>query len=100
MLAGSIFYVCGIICEAIRLPVVERLPSDTEFKMDPLVSLYCFAPACVITNGVICPVTELPEMTMADIKRVGLITLILKAFVAFALKMSGAMLVRIYSNRS
>jgi hypothetical protein len=33
--------VTGIVCEALRLVMVQRLLSSDEFKMDPLVSVYC-----------------------------------------------------------
>ena len=32
--------------------MVQRILSSPEFKMDPLVSLYYFAPACAAINGV------------------------------------------------
>lgn len=45
MLTGFLFQIGGIIFEAIRLNLVQSLLSSAEFKMDPLVSLYYFAPA-------------------------------------------------------
>lgn len=36
-----IVQVTGIVCEALRLVMVQRLLSSDEFKMDPLVSVYC-----------------------------------------------------------
>jgi hypothetical protein len=41
---GFVFQACGIIFESIRLALVEKLLSSAENKMDPLVSLYYFAP--------------------------------------------------------
>lgn len=40
-LTVSLVQVTGIICEALRLVMVQRLLSSDEFKMDPLVSVYC-----------------------------------------------------------
>lgn len=44
MIIGFTFQMAGITAEAIRLVLVEKLLRD--FKMDPLVSLYYFAPVC------------------------------------------------------
>ena len=40
-LTPHLVQVTGIICEALRLVMVQRLLSSDEFKMDPLVSVYC-----------------------------------------------------------
>lgn len=77
-----------------RLVMVQRLLSSAEFKMDPLVSLYYYAPACAVTNGVITIFTELPRMTMGDIYGLGVMTLIANAAVAFLLNVSVVLLVR------
>lgn len=77
-----------------RLVMVQRLLSSAEFKMDPLVSLYYYAPACAVTNGVITIFAELPRMTMNDIYGLGLGTLLANALVAFLLNASVVLLVR------
>ena len=41
---GVIFQAFGLIFESIRLVLVQKLLSSAEYKMDPLVSLYYFAP--------------------------------------------------------
>lgn len=46
---GFMFQACGIIFESVRLLMVQKLLSSPENKMDPLVSLYYFAP--VISCG-------------------------------------------------
>jgi hypothetical protein len=43
---GFIFQACGIVFESVRLVMVQKLLSSSEYKMDPLVSLYYFAPVC------------------------------------------------------
>jgi len=93
VMVGFLFQVGGIIFEAIRLSMVERLLSSAEFKMDPLVSLYYYAPACAIMNGVVCLFTELPVLTMEDINRVGSFTLLVNASIAFMLNVSVVFLV-------
>jgi len=79
--------------EAIRLTMVQRLLSSAEFKMDPLVSLYYFAPACAVMNGVVALVVEIPRMTMADLYKVGFLVLLANAMVAFLLNVSVVLLV-------
>jgi len=79
--------------EAIRLTMVQRLLSSAEFKMDPLVSLYYFAPACAVMNGIVALVVEIPRMTMADLYKVGFLVLLANAMVAFLLNVSVVLLV-------
>lgn len=83
----------GIVFEALRLVMIQRMLSSAEFKMDPLVSLYYYAPACAVINGVVTMVVEIPRMTMGDIYSVGIFTLLANAFVAFLLNVSVVFLV-------
>ncbi|KAK7567773.1 hypothetical protein IWX91DRAFT_333218 [Phyllosticta citricarpa] len=92
-MTGFLYQAGGIAFEAVRLVMVQRLLSSAEFKMDPLVSLYYYAPACAIMNGVVCLFSELPRMTMADIWGVGAFTLLANALVAFLLNVSVVFLV-------
>lgn len=73
--------------------MIQRMLSSAEFKMDPLVSLYYYAPACAIINGVVTLFIEGPRLTMGDIYSVGIFTLIANAFVAFLLNVSVVFLV-------
>ncbi|KAH7075036.1 triose-phosphate transporter family-domain-containing protein [Paraphoma chrysanthemicola] len=93
VMIGFLFQVGGIIFEAVRLVMVERLLSSAEFKMDPLVSLYYYAPACACMNGFVLLFTELPVLTMEDIYRVGGLTLFANALVAFLLNVSVVFLI-------
>lgn len=97
VLIGFLFQIGGIIFEAIRLVMVQRLLSSAEFKMDPLVSLYYFAPVCAVMNGVTTLFLEAPKMSMTDIYNVGLITLLANAMVAFMLNVSVVFLVSFLS---
>lgn len=92
-LTGFCFQVGGIAFEAIRLVMVQRLLSSAEFKMDPLVSLYYFAPACAVMNGFAALALEVPKMAMTDIYRLGLFVLLANAMVAFFLNVSVVFLV-------
>ncbi|KYG41720.1 hypothetical protein M433DRAFT_75290, partial [Acidomyces richmondensis BFW] len=93
VLIGVLFQVAGIVFEAIRLVMVQQLLSGAEFKMDPLVSLYYFAPACAIMNGIIALLIEVPKMSLGDVARVGYFTLLANATVAFALNISVVFLI-------
>ncbi|KAF2267425.1 TPT-domain-containing protein [Lojkania enalia] len=93
VMIGFLFQCGGIIFEAVRLVMVQRLLSSAEFKMDPLVSLYYYAPACAVMNGIVCLFTELPQMSLDDISRVGHFTLLANALVAFLLNVSVVFLI-------
>ena len=87
------FQLGGIVFEAIRLVMVQRLLSSAEFKMDPLVSLYYFAPVCAVMNFAVAIFTEIPRISMDEINNVGMLTLLANAFIAFALNVSVVFLV-------
>jgi len=72
---------------------VQRLLSSAEYKMDPLVSLYYFAPICAIMNFLVASVFEVPRMHMQDIYNVGVWVLVLNAMIAFALNVSVVFLI-------
>ncbi|KAL1311544.1 hypothetical protein AAFC00_001664 [Neodothiora populina] len=93
VLMGFLFQIGGIMFEAVRLNMVQSLLSSAEFKMDPLVSLYYFAPACAVMNGLTALVVEIPKMTMADIYGVGIFVLLANAMIAFMLNVSVVFLI-------
>lgn len=90
---GFIFQVLGVISEATRLVMVQRLLSAPEYKMDPLVSLYHFAPVCAVMNFLMFLYFELPDFKGEDILRVGPFILVANAGIAFALNVSVVFLV-------
>ena len=90
---GFLFQLGGIFFEAIRLVMVQSLVNSAEYKMDPLVSLYYFAPVCAVMNFCFALVFEIPRITMAEVYNVGLFTLLLNAVIAFALNVSVVFLV-------
>ncbi|EAW09839.1 UDP-galactofuranose transporter [Aspergillus clavatus NRRL 1] len=90
---GFMFQLGGIAFEATRLVMVQRLLSSAEFKMDPLVSLYYFAPVCAVMNGVTALFVEVPNLTMTHIYNVGVWTLLANAVVAFLLNVSVVFLI-------
>jgi drug/metabolite transporter (DMT)-like permease len=90
---GVLFQIGGLIFEALRLTMVQRLLSSAEFKMDPLVSLYYFAPVCAAMNLAVALIWEIPKVTMAEVYHVGLFTLFLNGLCAFLLNVSVVFLV-------
>ena len=98
VLTGFLFQLGGIAFEAMRLVMVQRLLSSAEYKMDPLVSLYYFAPVCAVMNGVTALFLEIPKLTMAHIDNVGIITLLANATIAFLLNVSVVFLVSLPSD--
>ena len=90
---GVILQIAGVAFEALRLTMVQRLLSSAEFKMDPLVSLYYFAPVCALMNGLVALFWEVPRLTMADVDRVGLFNFFLNGICAFGLNVSVVFLV-------
>lgn len=93
VMAGFLYQIGGIVFEAMRLNLVQSLLSSADYKMDPLTSLYYFAPVCALLNGVIALFWEYPQLTMDDIYRVGLFVLLANASVAFLLNVSVVFLV-------
>ncbi|KAH0848246.1 hypothetical protein AYO21_05372 [Fonsecaea monophora] len=92
-LTGFMYQAGGITFEATRLVLVQRLLSSAEFKMDPLVSLYYFAPVCAVMNGVTALFFEIPKMSMQNVYDVGIFMLVANAMVAFLLNVSVVFLI-------
>ena len=93
VLIGFLYQVGGIIFEAVRLTMVQRLLSSAEYKMDPLVSLYYFAPVCAVINGIVALLWEVPSLSMPDVYLVGLGNFFVNGLVAFLLNVSVVFLV-------
>ncbi|KAE9370340.1 TPT-domain-containing protein [Stipitochalara longipes BDJ] len=90
---GFFFQAGGIFSEAVRLILIQILLSDSGQAMDPLVSLYYYAPVCTLMNLLVALVTEFRTFTLTSITHVGLSTLFLNAFLAFLLNASSVFLI-------
>lgn len=95
---GFMYQIGGILFEAVKLVMVQRLLSGAEYKMDPLVSLYYFAPICAVMNLFVALFVEVPKITLSDFDKVGYTTLFANACLAFALNVSVVFLVSLPSN--
>ncbi|KAF3769476.1 TPT-domain-containing protein [Cryphonectria parasitica EP155] len=90
---GFVYQIGGIVTEALRLVMVQRLLSSGDFKMDPLVSLYYYAPACAVFNSIFTFFIEGPRITMNDIQSLGFTVLLANGLVAFLLNVSSVLLI-------
>lgn len=97
VLTGFLYQFGGIVFEAIRLVMVQRLLSSAEYKMDPLVSLYYFAPVCATMNGLASLVLEVPQLKLHQVYDVGFTTLLANAMIAFLLNVSVVFLVSYFN---
>lgn len=83
----------GVVFEAFRLALIQKILKDDKYKMDPLVSLYYFAPCCA---GMICMMgvaLEWKEIRWEDVGAVGAGVWILNGAVAMGLNVAGVLLV-------
>ncbi|KKA29703.1 hypothetical protein TD95_004169 [Thielaviopsis punctulata] len=92
-MTGFIYQVLGIIFEGVRLTMIQVLLSGDDFKMDPLVSLYYFAPVCAVMNCLVALFTEVPTFKMEDLWATGLSVLFLNAAVASMLNIASVFLI-------
>jgi hypothetical protein len=90
---GFFFQIGGVIFEAVRLNLVQALLSSAEYKMDPLVSVYYFAPVCAVMNGLVALFWEVPKVSMDQVYHVGLFTFFLNGLCAFMLNVSVVLLI-------
>ncbi|KAL2141075.1 hypothetical protein VTI28DRAFT_2873 [Corynascus sepedonium] len=92
-LAGFLFQLGGIVFEAMRLVMIQVLLSGDTQKMDPLVSLYYYAPVCAVMNIIIAIGSEANNFNPADLATAGYGLLLLNAIVAFMLNVSSVFLI-------
>ncbi|KAI0395935.1 triose-phosphate transporter [Xylariaceae sp. FL0594] len=90
---GFLYQLGGVLFEAIRLNLVQALLSSAEYKMDPLVSLYYFAPICAAMNGVVALIWEVPRVSLSEVYNVGLFIFFLNGLCAFLLNVSVVFLI-------
>jgi len=89
-LIGFLTQAAAVGFEASRLVMIEILLHN--LKMDPLVSLYYYAPVCAIINLFFLPFTEGLE-PFYELKKLGVLVLISNASVAFLLNVAAVFLI-------
>ena len=87
-LIGFLLQSAGILCESLRLVIMQMLLSESGSNIDPLVSLYYFAPICALFNAVVCFWLEFQTISMAQIYQVGIPLLLANGLASFALNVS------------
>ncbi|KAK4127361.1 TPT-domain-containing protein [Parathielavia appendiculata] len=92
-MTGFLFQLGGIVFEAMRLVMIQVLLAGDTQKMDPLVSLYYYAPVCAVMNIVIAIGSEASSFNPADLATAGYGLLLLNAMVAFMLNVSSVFLI-------
>lgn len=92
-MAGFLFQVGGTVFEAMRLIMIQVLLSGDDMKMDPLVSLYYYAPVCAVMNVIVAIGSEANKFNPADLAKAGYGLLLLNAMVAFMLNVSSVFLI-------
>lgn len=97
---GFLFQVGGAIFEAMRLVMIQVMLSSEGLKMDPLVSLYYYAPVCAAMNFLVAAISEIPTFQMHHLWDTGPLLLTLNALVAFMLNVASVCLVRHSPNMS
>jgi drug/metabolite transporter (DMT)-like permease len=100
VLAGFLYQLAGLIFEAVRINLVQTLLNGAEYKMDPLVSLYYFAPVCAVMNTIVALFLEVPQVTMAEFNAVGVPIFIANALCAFLLNVAVVFLVSLQPKSS
>ncbi|KAH8891172.1 TPT-domain-containing protein [Thozetella sp. PMI_491] len=90
---GFLFQISANILESVRTVIIQILLSKDAQKMNPLVSLYYFAPLCVVTNMIAIYFTEAKSFQWSYVSDVGIFSLLANAAVAFALNVSSVFLI-------
>ncbi|MBW0562169.1 hypothetical protein O181_101884 [Austropuccinia psidii MF-1] len=90
-LTGFIAQTLGIAFEASRLVAIQKLLHG--MKMDPLVSLYYFAPVCAALNALLIPIYEGSAPFSQALTTLGPIILLTNASAAFALNVAVVFLI-------
>ncbi|KKY29199.1 putative triose-phosphate transporter [Phaeomoniella chlamydospora] len=92
-LVGFILQVGGILFESLRLIIIQTMMSEDGQRMDPLVSLYYYAPVCAAMNFVVAWLYEWGAFQWDDMAKTGFFVLFLNAAVAFLLNVSSVFLI-------
>ncbi|KAI1375176.1 TPT-domain-containing protein [Hypoxylon crocopeplum] len=90
---GFIYQVGGIMFELVRVIMIQSLVSGAGLNMDPLVSLYYYAPVCAVTNFALSLASGWTGVEWTQAAEVGFWMLLLNAVVAFLLNVSSVLLI-------
>lgn len=87
---GFISQVMGIMAEALRLVLIEKLLNKPENKkkMEPMVMLYFYAPVCVVCNFVVYLMFEATSLSGPELAKVGFALFFFNGLIAFVLNIA------------
>ncbi|KAI4110703.1 MAG: hypothetical protein LQ345_006955 [Seirophora villosa] len=92
-ITGFLFQVGGLVFEAYRLALIQKLLNDEKYKMDPLVSLYYFAPCCTGMIALMGMADEWRSIRWEDLQAVGWWVWAANGIVAMGLNVAGVSLI-------
>ncbi|KAL8656782.1 MAG: hypothetical protein Q9210_000025 [Variospora velana] len=92
-LMGFLFQFGGLVFEAYRLALIQKLLNDERYMMDPLVSLYYFAPCCAGMIALMGVVEEWPSISWEDVQGVGWWVWAANGVLAMALNVASVFLI-------
>lgn len=90
---GILFQILSILFESARIILIQFLISGTGLHMDPLVSLYYFAPVCAFTSFMLSYLLGWSSFEWTHAVEVGFWMLLLNAVIAFLLNVSSVLLI-------
>ncbi|KAI4867273.1 TPT-domain-containing protein [Hypoxylon rubiginosum] len=90
---GFVYQVAGILFESVRIIMIQSLVSSEGLNMDPLVSLYYYAPVGAVTNFVLSLASGWSSFEWTHAVEVGFWMLLLNAVVAFLLNVFSVCLI-------
>ncbi|KAL7925532.1 triose-phosphate transporter family domain-containing protein [Trichoderma austrokoningii] len=90
---GFFFQIGGTTFEAVRVVMIQVMLSGEGLNMDPLVSLYYYAPVCAVMNFLIALVGEVPKFKLEHAAQAGYGMLFLNASIAFILNVASVFLI-------
>ncbi|KAI0598208.1 TPT-domain-containing protein [Biscogniauxia sp. FL1348] len=90
---GLAYQAGGVLFESVRLVMIQHLVSDAGLRMDPLVSLYYYAPVCALANLLVSCLSGWGSFEWRHATDAGLGMLLLNASVAFLLNVSSVLLI-------
>ncbi|OTB07796.1 hypothetical protein M426DRAFT_229325 [Hypoxylon sp. CI-4A] len=90
---GFIYQLLCNVFESLRILMIQSLISSTGLDMDPLVSLYYYAPVCAVSNLILSIASGWSSFEWTHVTEVGVWMLLLNAIVAFLLNVSSVLLI-------
>ncbi|KAH6900626.1 triose-phosphate transporter family-domain-containing protein [Thelonectria olida] len=90
---GLIIQIAGTVCEGARLVMIQIMLNAEGMQMDPLVSLYYFAPVGTVINLFFALIFEGSSFEWAAVEKAGFGMLFLNGFVAFFLNVASVFLI-------